>query len=1269
MRYLRRAIRIILLIVLFSVSALIILARTPLVNRLLRDKVVALVAANYRGTLSIARIEGSVWGSLRLNQVVLLYNGKTLVSIRGLSLDYSLVSLLWRTVHLEVSLDSPEIDASRQPDGKWDLLEALSARAPTRPSSEKRAITIDVDSVQINNGTLEVMPGGDSGPQYRVANLALDTGVRLPSAGMAIQLRRLTANVIAPKMPLVYAAVSLDYDALVSPATVRLTDVDLRTQGSTIAIAGEARLGRTPSIDLKLWLRELTAADIAQVYPASQLKADIAGTVALQGPENALHGTIALNCAGATLDGTADADVTRKAPVYRVKLNLANANLQRIVRLNTVAGVIDATINSKGDAADLYSATADVHLSGRALRAKQYELGTLDLTANAANKNADLTVALRAPAGYLTARAKTTIGKNPAYHFELAAQHLNVAKVGAGTKAPQTDVNFGALIDGYGLTPSTANTGIRLRVERSRLARIIVDRGLVDARVANNRASIAQFHFVAAGSTLNLRGSGGLAADAPAQITYRFYSPEIEEVLALAGMKGNGRVDVTGTVSGPRSNLWTRGSIELASLQTGGYSLRHGTGRYSLALTGPETPYGEFDAAFDDVKAGTELRTIAVALEAPRRLPRALALRLNVTDDAGRRDLVATRLTYQPPSIAGQLTQLTLGLPTGDWHLSAPVDYLEGPRGVSISRLELLSGSRQLVLQGTIARKGAQDFNLALNRFDLAALRPLTSHLSEVHGMLSTRLWIAGTAEAPTIRLAAQATALAVRRQPLGDFSATVNYAGQRGVFETVLHQNASDRLTAQGSLPMSLSWNQGLKAKFGNALELTLNSAHLSLAHLGSLFPDEVQNFQGAAAINLRVQGAFRHPEAAGSVALTGIGGQVVPLGITLSDSKLLVHLDPRAIRIDTIEAYSGRGSIIGNGEIGLMQYVPSELNVNLTFTRWPAIDTRQYAATIGGHLVADGTIRRPRLRGQLEVLNGTFQPDIAFLSATSNLSPDETIEVVQPGHRVAQPVNNTAGPNGRPFTPPAVPPQPSTFNNLAMKVAVIIHRNTWIRHPDAAVELEGNLEVNKDPGGPIKVAGEVRTMRGWMNYYNRQFTLKTGVFTFTGGDTIDPLLDINAQYPITNYIIDIVVGGTASKPTLQLKSQPELAQADILSLILFGRTTDTLSQGQRAGLQQQATKMATGVAAHQIGQAVASSMGLQRMGITLNDTASGIPSVGVGHYLGENTYVSASQPIGRRGGQKLSVQYFLLRWLSITTSSSADGSHEIDLNLIKQY
>jgi autotransporter translocation and assembly factor TamB len=1267
MRFLWRALSIVLLLILLGVFLLVVLTRTPLVNRFLRDKVVAYAAANYRGALEIGHLEGSIWGSLRLEQVALVYQGKTILSIPRLSLEYSLVPVFWRTVNLRVALDSPQIIANRLANGKWNLLDALSTRVPTPPSSGKRSLIINVDSVRVSNGALQITPSGEKGPKYQVTNLDLDTGVTLPSSGMTVALRRFTANVAVPKMPLLYTAVSLNYDATAQPATVQLTDLDLRTQKSTISLSGDARLAHTPTVNLKVWLRRLAAPDIAQIYPASQLKSDLEGTVTLQGPESALHTIIALSCAGAALDGTADSDVTQKSLPYAINLKLSNANLQKIVRTNAAAGILDATVNAKGMGSNTAAANADIRVHGRDLAAKQFRLGTLDLTATAANKNAHLILTLAAPAGYLTARATTGISANPAYHLELAAQRLDVAKAGVAANARPTNLNLIALVDGHGLAPATADTSIRLRIDRSQLDQVTITGGLLDARVANNRANIARLHLDAADTIVDARGSAGLSANSVANLSYRVHSPNIKKLLLLAKMNGTGSLDINGTAGGPRSALRTRGIIELISIDTAGYSVQRGTTRYDLAITGRDAPSGKLTTALSGVKAGTELRSISLALDAPPGPPHAVSLRLSVIDNAGRRDLVTTHATYRPPSIEGQLTQMVFGLPTGKWHLLAPVDYKQVPTGISITPLQLQSGSRELVMGGTIAREGAQDFSLVLDRFDLAALQPLTPRFHEVHGMLSTKLRIAGTAAAPTIGFAAQASALGVGKQLLGNLNTTMNYSGERATFNALFTQNAIDHLTAAGSVPMSLSWSHGVKTKIGSTVDLTINSARLSLTQLGSLLPDQVRNFQGTAAVDLRVQGTLKQPQPTGSIQIRNVRGEIVPLGITVADSQVIIRLDPHAVRVETIEAHSGRGSIQGSGQIGLIQYAPSSLGVNLSFDKWPAINTQQYAATIGGNLTADGTVSRPRLQGRLEVLNGLIQPDIAFLSSTSNLSPDETIEVIQPGQHFAQPAN-VANPGSRTLTTPAASPQPSTFNNLAMKVGVVIHRNTWIRHPDAAVELQGNLDVDKDSGGPVRVAGEVRTVRGSIHYYNRDFTLKTGIITFTGGRKIDPDVDIDAQYKVTNYIIDIVVGGTASKPALQLKSQPELAQADILSLILFGRTTDALNQGQQASLQQQATKMATGVAAQQIGQAVASSMGLQGMGVTFNQTSSGNPAVGIGRYAGENTYISASQSVGGKG-QKVSVQYFFLPWLSITTSSAADGSREIDLNLIKQY
>jgi translocation and assembly module TamB len=165
-----------------------------------------------------------------------------------------------------------------------------------------------------------------------------------------------------------------------------------------------------------------------------------------------------------------------------------------------------------------------------------------------------------------------------------------------------------------------------------------------------------------------------------------------------------------------------------------------------------------------------------------------------------------------------------------------------------------------------------------------------------------------------------------------------------------------------------------------------------------------------------------------------------------------------------------------------------------------------------------------------------------------------------------------------------------------------------------------------------------------------------------------LHPALYIDAQYAVSTYTIDVIVTGTAKKPILKLQSQPQLAQADILSLILFGTTTSQLGQGQQTALRQQAQTMATGAAAATVGQAISNSLGLESLGVSMKGG-----SVGFGRYLTENTYVSVSPSLATNTTntptQRASIQYFLKRWVSVTTATMSDGSSQIFLTINKRY
>ncbi len=387
------------------------------------------------------------------------------------------------------------------------------------------------------------------------------------------------------------------------------------------------------------------------------------------------------------------------------------------------------------------------------------------------------------------------------------------------------------------------------------------------------------------------------------------------------------------------------------------------------------------------------------------------------------------------------------------------------------------------------------------------------------------------------------------------------------------------------------------------------------------------------------------------------------MPIGVTVTNFELRLLASPASIEIAKLSAKAGEGTLSGGGSIALHDnYSPGAIDATLQIHQWPAIATQQYNAKINGEIHASGTLDVPRVQGEIDVVDATIHPDLDFLSGSSAPPPDDTIVVIRPGKR---------------FRPSATQrhlllrgslsglhAHHQAFKNLVINLKVNIQRNNWIRHRNAEVELEGDLGINKRSGGPISVIGEIDTVRGWLAFQSKRFTLASGQILFTGGSEIDPTLNIDAQYAVSEYTVDVIVAGTASKPEIKLQSQPQLAQGRYLSLILFGTTTSQLGQGQKNTLQHQAQSMALGAA----GQALSESLGLASLGVSVSGE-----SIGLGHYLNENTYVSVSPNLGGNPSatpsQVASIQYFLRRWLTITTATMSDGSRQVFLNVKKRY
>ena len=86
--------------------------------------------------------------------------------------------------------------------------------------------------------------------------------------------------------------------------------------------------------------------------------------------------------------------------------------------------------------------------------------------------------------------------------------------------------------------------------------------------------------------------------------------------------------------------------------------------------------------------------------------------------------------------------------------------------------------------------------------------------------------------------------------------------------------------------------------------------------------------------------------------------------------------------------------------------------------------------------------------------------------------------------------------------------------LTNMAINVKVNIHRNTWIRHRNTEVELDGSLNINKHPGDPLTVVGEIdiRAIRTVSSEY-----LEQSYVAVRGGDAPRLSLSLVAFAPKT--------------------------------------------------------------------------------------------------------------------------------------------------------
>ena len=483
---------------------------------------------------------------------------------------------------------------------------------------------------------------------------------------------------------------------------------------------------------------------------------------------------------------------------------------------------------------------------------------------------------------------------------------------------------------------------------------------------------------------------------------------------------------------------------------------------------------------------------------------------------------------------------------------------------------ELLAGYVQIPLDltklsapgGPVPDVDKIDVNVASKPLDLEKLldsvdktaktrTPLRGNLQlqiDAHGSLSKIV-----AEVKLAARSVHSTGLPTLRP--ADADVGIFLKDNRLSLDTSVRQPQINALTIKGNVPVNLQALAASKGLDPNApVVLSINLPRSDLGFLAGV-TKAVRFIQGTAAADVRVGGTFGKPAFAGSVELNIPAVRAENITVpSVHDFEARLAFTNTELRIERFAGEIGGGRLEIGGGAKFLKLSEPVLNISATANNVLAVRDDNVTARVNADLKLVGPLATASVTGYVGLTKSRYLKDIDILPLNT------------PGKPAPQPPSeaDSSAPASIGFYSPPV-------SNWKLNVAV---------RTDDPILIRGNLA-----NGTVLVdlhlrgTGAQPLLDGNVNVQNLTATLPFSTLTITDGNVnftpdqpLNPVLNLNGQSTIRNYLVTVFITGRAHDPKITFSSDPPLAQEQIVSLLATGATTDELA-GDSTALAGKAT------------------------------------------------------------------------------------------------
>ncbi len=414
--------------------------------------------------------------------------------------------------------------------------------------------------------------------------------------------------------------------------------------------------------------------------------------------------------------------------------------------------------------------------------------------------------------------------------------------------------------------------------------------------------------------------------------------------------------------------------------------------------------------------------------------------------------------------------------------------------------------------------------------------------------------------------------------------------------------------------------------------------TAEIDISRIPVFFHMDDQVLDGDLRTDLEISGSIEKPDIKGALHLSNGRYENPWAGMVIREINIEGVVNNDKLILEKITAKdSENGAIQAKGQLLFKADEKFPYGLELVLKNNALIRSDNYTLTTDANLTLSGSLEEA-------VLAGSFKIRGAELHIPARLPTEiHDLDVIE--------IND---PRPESYTRPAE--REKTTDRLKLDIDIDAPGRVFVRGRGLDSEWKGKLHITGSVA-EASINGDISVVRGKYNFFGKTFSLSKGVISFDGQSPPAPEFNVIGEHRRSDITTRINISGTPSAPEITIDSDPPLPRDEILSRLLFGRGSTSITPFQALGIAQAANALrgGDGGGVMDFFDRTRKLLGVDQLDIKQPEENGGGTALSAGKYIGKNIYLEVEQGLGPESG-KVSVE------VEVTPNITVDSEVGVD-------